>query len=131
MPALCTRAQIGSKRLSNGAYLTELDWRVNSLVDELAKGAARGDRLAFKQRNAVSELSALVAAVATWIGQVTRAANEMLDPRWSGVGKQRKLRDSEGIKAVIAARSSSKSTTIRPTQPKRSSKLYDLSGYPR
>jgi hypothetical protein len=44
----------------------------------------------------VRVMGEVVTAVARWIGQVTRLANDFPDPTWTGNGKQRKLRDSQG-----------------------------------
>ena len=97
MPAHCSQDSVGSRKLGNGEGLTKLDITGNALVDQLAKEAARADRLPWARRKRVRELGDIVTAVATWIGQITQLANHFPDPRWDGAGRQPMLRDSEGI----------------------------------
>lgn len=97
MPAHCSQDSVGSRKLGNGEGLTKLDITGNALVDQLAKEAARADRLPWARRKRVRELGDIVTAVATWIGQIMQLANHFPDPRWDGAGRQPMLRDSEGI----------------------------------
>jgi hypothetical protein len=139
MPAHCSQQAVGNKQLGNGDWLTSYDVEGNAFVDKLAKEAARADRLPRLQRKAVHELGELVAAIVTWIGQVTRLANCLPDPAWSGVGKQRRLRDSEAVRGrSTLAHSPASSRQCRQQgsasssqQPAPSTVLYDLSGHPR
>ena len=94
MPAHCSQVSIGQKKLGNGVALTELDLIGNAFVDELAKKAAKRDRLPPTQRDAVGSCGELVTAVASWIGRATQLANRFPDPRIVGAGGQRWLRDS-------------------------------------
>ena len=103
MPAHCTESQVGVKQLSNGDFLSAVDLQANAVVDQLAKEAAREDRLPIQQRKVVSDLSDTVAAVATWIGQITHIAGNFPNPAWSGAGPHRTLRDSEGMRSKAAA----------------------------
>ena len=103
MPAHCSQAAVGSKRLGNGELLTALDVTGNALVDGLAKEAARADRRPRQHREAVRELGEIVTAVATWIGQATQLANHLPDPRQTGTDKQSWLRDSEGRRGAKAS----------------------------
>ena len=105
MPAHCSESQIGVKQLSNGDYLSALDVKGNALVDQLAKEAARENRLPAQQRKAVKNVSDTVAAVATWLGQITYFANSFPDPGRTGHDQQRKLRDSQGLSSGRPTRS--------------------------
>eukprot|EP00973_Karenia_brevis_P070715 9830177-Karenia_brevis.AAC.1 len=84
MPAHCTAAQIGVKRLSNGEALSALDLKANALVDQMAKEAAGADRVPPEQRRAVKATWDKFAAVAMWIGHATVLATEFPDPAWRG-----------------------------------------------
>ena len=96
MPAHCGLTAVGERKLGNGEVLTALDRTGNAFVDELAKEAAKLDRLPLGQRALVRDRGELVTAVATWIGQATQLANHFPDPRWAGTGRRQWLRDSEG-----------------------------------
>lgn len=96
MPAHCGLDGIGVKKLGNGELLTALDHAGNAYVDQLAKEAARADRLAPARRAEVHKLWETLTAVATWIGQVTVLANHFPDPDWTDSCRRRFLRDSEG-----------------------------------
>jgi hypothetical protein len=114
MPAHYSRAHIGVKRLGNGETLTALDLEANALVDQLAKEAAGEDRVPAWQRKAVREAGEKLTAVAKWIGQVTVIAGEFPDPECQGVGKQKRVRDTEG-RACLAASKGKKRKQPPPT----------------
>jgi hypothetical protein len=80
MPAHCTCEAVGTKRLGDGSRMTQVDRRVNDVVDGLAKSAARVDQLPLAQRVRVEALWDRVTAIATWIGQATVIAGEFPDP---------------------------------------------------
>ena len=97
MPAHTSHEAVGNKRLGDGSYLSEVDRRLNDIVDRLAKLAAKADRLPLAQRRLVQALWDRVTAIAIWIGQATVLANEFPDPDHpqSG-GKMTLIRDNEG-----------------------------------
>jgi hypothetical protein len=133
MPAHCTESHVGKRQLSNGEYLTAADLKGNALVDALAKEAARENRLPSEQRNQVRSLTELVDAVARWIGQVTKLANSLPDPTWDGSGKQKLLRDSEGMRAMPGSqrRQSCKPVCSESMRQQPGTQLSDLSSHPR
>ena len=130
MLAHCTNSHVGVKQLSNGTYLSEIDLHANALVDKLAKEAANADRLPARQREMVRDLTEVVTAVATWLGQITHIAGNFPDPAGSGSGRQRRLRDSEGLRSQTAARSRVTDIPVAH-QASASSRLYDLAPHAR
>ncbi len=136
MPAHCGKDQVGVRQLGNGDLLTISDVDGNAFADQLAKQAARTDRLPSAQRRAVREQGELIIAVATWIGQATRLANHFPDPSWSGSGKKPYLRDADGVACSrlkpVRHRKPREPLAAAPVavQPQAPG-LYDLSGHPR
>jgi hypothetical protein len=96
MPAHCTREAVATRRLGDGSKMTEVDRRVNEVVDGLAKSAARADRVPLAQRLRVHALWDRVTAIAIWIGQATVIAGEFPDPDAPPGGGKNHVRDSEG-----------------------------------
>jgi hypothetical protein len=138
MPAHCSQQAVGVKKLSNGELLTALDLAGNSLVDQLAKEAARADRLPWARREEVRRLGERLTDVATWIGQITELANRFPDPHWPGLGKQQFFRDSDGAARKTAATSRSWQRVARQqsachsgSPPGQASKLDCMARHPR
>ena len=133
MPAHCSSAAVGVKKLGNGQLLTARDVDANALVDRLAKEAARADQLPCEQREAVREQGLLLTAVATWIGQATRLANHFPDPRRTDTGKQLFLRDSEADARRRVARTPRQRPSCLPvlSAPAAQPRLGTLAGHER
>ena len=101
MPAHCTPQQVGEKVLSDGSFMTESDRRGNAFVDRLAKQAATWDRIPRAKILFITQQSARVIAIATWIGQVGVIAKHFRKPGCPPDGKQVFIRDSEGGQSYI------------------------------
>jgi hypothetical protein len=97
MPAHCSHALVGIRTLSDGTPLSAIDVNANALVDRLAKAAARADRAPASQLAAVRTLGCRLTAIARWIGQVTVYAGSFPDPSWSGIGKLKRIRDTDAV----------------------------------
>ena len=95
MPAHCSRAQVGRKRLSDRSFLSDLDLEANSRIDLWAKQAAREFELPVAKRREIVKASDLVTTIATWIGRCVEAANHFpFSPAEPG-GNVRHFRDTE------------------------------------
>ena len=120
------------RSLSDGSLLTDVDKQGNDFVDELAKSAAKLDRLPASQTEWVRDQWDLVTAVATWIGQATVLANSWPAPEGHrGAASKVKLRDNEGCRLPIAAtRVGGNGRRLQPQSTPSPSKraLGDLSG---
>ena len=116
MPAHCRLAAVGERKLGNGEVLTALDRTGNAFVDQLAKEAAKFDRLPLVQREMVRERGEVLTAVATWIGQATQLANHFPDPRWAVTGRRQWLQDSEGQHYSHAAKTGGQSSGTKRRQ---------------
>jgi hypothetical protein len=116
MPAHCSKDAVGVRRLGNGELLTALDVTGNALVDQLAKEAARVDRLPRACREEVRKLGEVVTAVATWIGAVTQLAKHFPDPQWTGAGTLQHFRDSQGAPRKATA-SASRCLALAANEP--------------
>ena len=98
-------------------------------MDDLAKSAARRDRLTLAHRNHVIAQWDHVTAIAIWIGQVTVLADTVPDPDCPvDGGRQRKLRDSEGRHALGTGRAKKGVKRKAPPPEETSRAAGDLSG---
>ncbi len=95
MPAHCTAASLGVKRLGDGSPLTRRDLDGNAYVDKLAKSVAYAARLPVSDKRRVATTWAKVEAVERWLGQVTVMANNCPPPHAEDA--TRRLRDSEAV----------------------------------
>ncbi len=117
MLAHCTVAQVGAKRLGNGAVLSTLGRDANIHVDELAQSAARSGAVPREQRERAKKLWEKVSMLATWIGVATALASHFPAPG-SLPGQDRVfLRDSDGQRSLgqgSARRSRKRKAAIPP-----------------
>ena len=97
-PAHTGEEAVGSKRLSDGSWLSEVDWHLNCVADGLARAAAQVDRIASAHRREVLALWEQVTDVAIWIGQATVLADDFPDPEQPRGSKARHVRDNERLR---------------------------------
>ena len=97
MPAHQTLAMVGEKKLSNGARLSNVDWRANRLVDALAKMAAGMFVAPPEVTRALDSATEAVKHAAMRLGSVTHAANNHTTTITDDSGNivKRVLRDAE------------------------------------
>ena len=88
------------KRLGDGSRMTQIDRIANAEVDELAKSAARADRLPKTQLESVKAWWDRVTAIALWIGQATALAAHFPEPAPPAGDRRSHVRDSEGRRAI-------------------------------
>ena len=104
MPAHCGVDSYMSKRLSNGKRMSRVDWIGNRYVDELAKDAAKHDKLPRSSLIEITRLADEVTAVAMWIGRCTALANHFPLTEVGPNGKRLFRRDSDGLQAAQEAK---------------------------
>ncbi len=115
MPARCAASAIGTRKLSDGSTMSDLDLRANGFVDGLAKQAARAAAFPSHVRKRVEDNSVHLMAM---LGQVTCFANNFRRPDASD-GDGQSLRDSEAsrkhVKAGVKRKASSQLVPVAPS----------------
>jgi len=97
MPSHTSRSAVGVTLRSDGNPVTYLDWRINRLVDKVAKVAAASGRAPWPQRRLVEEAHRAVEFSAALLGLTTRAANSFQTTEWraDGTAHTQLRRDSQ------------------------------------
>jgi len=97
MPSHTSRSAVGVTLRSDGNPVTYLDWRLNRLVDKVAKVAAASGRAPWRQRKLVEEAHRAVEFSAALLGLTTRAANNFQTTEWraDGTAHTQLRRDSQ------------------------------------
>jgi len=128
LPAHCTGAQVGDRKLSDGTPMKQKHRIGNALADTLAKESANDDKLLIGTMKWIVAKGDKVSAIAMWIGRCTYMANHFPDPRGDPDAKAKFLRDSEGLASTRMQKYKAGRKRKVPTVP---SQPGDLSQCPR